>query len=276
MGFGNLFILNRYAALLNDLQQLLLNTRQAELKTQVNETIGKYSANSQLGDLIRASCTYVMMICLREHKLFSEFFDLDLVLRTSLMKTTLVMHKTSLNKQHRKSTLSNTNTTNSSSGNTSGNSRATTPLTPQTPIGYAPLFPLNSKHNRMIGGAQSDRDGVTLGGNGSDSNDDGGNDDDDDDDISGDKRISSLLDDLCHLLYSHLRPFVIHESKMDSLCDVVHIVEQEIRESIEFQNYSGNIACFEKTVVRIIEDAQERLVYRTVMYTRIVFNVFII
>jgi len=78
---------SEYAILLNQLQQILLTIRCEMLKEQVDITIKEYSKSCSLPELIRASCTYVMMICAREYKLFSEFFDLELMLKKSFLNT---------------------------------------------------------------------------------------------------------------------------------------------------------------------------------------------
>eukprot|EP01084_Bolivina_argentea_P263754 446535_1 len=116
--------------------------------------------------------------------------------------------------------------------------------------------------------------------------DHGDSSDDNDDDIhiiSGAKRISGLIKDLCSLLYSYLRPFIIKTSSMQILCDIIHILQGEIQEHLQLtqrQNesidididmdneFDSNIPEFDRTIVRIIEDAQERLVFRTQIHLR--------
>ncbi len=64
-------ICGNYAKLLNDLQKLILNERHESLKQLVYQTIITYSKTRNTSNLIRASTSYVMLICLREYKLFT-------------------------------------------------------------------------------------------------------------------------------------------------------------------------------------------------------------
>eukprot|EP01083_Nonionella_stella_P097475 273986_1 len=223
-----------YAALLNEIQKLILNERHNTLKEFVDATIAQYAKTRDTPNLIRASSSYVMMICLREYQLFNEFFDLDLTLKKSLLST--VVHR----RRRRRSRSSS-----SSSAISHSLSMSPTRPPPQT------------------------------------------EEEEDENIVSGAKRISGLIRDLCHLLYSYLRPFIIQTSSMQTLCDVIHILQGEIQEHMQLQRSNittttstttdddddddqraSNIPEFDATIVRIIEDAQERLVFRTQIHLR--------
>ncbi len=77
--------------------------------------------------------------------------------------------------------------------------------------------------------------------------------------INGLKRINSLIKDLCSLLYSYLRPFIIKTSSMQILCDIIHILQCEIKEHLqvtqtqnelndEFDSNIPEFDCLEKTL----------------------------
>ena len=218
-----------YANLLNEVQKMVLNERQLSLKQLVDLTISEYSKTRDTPNLIRASCSYVMMICLREYKLFNEFFDLSLTLRKSLMSTSV----TATPSKRMSKVLPKT----------ARSEQRTPSKSPPATYSYAQ--------------EKNEENGANI--------------------ISGAKRISALIKDLCELLYSYLRPFVIQTSSMQTLCDVIHILQAEIQEHLttkheddqdENVGANSNIPEFDRTIVRIIEDAQERLVFRTQIHLR--------
>ena len=240
------------------------------MKQLVDKTINEYSKTRDTANLIRASCSYVMMICLREYKLFNEFFDLDLTLKKSLLTTKVTSSKkrrrrtNSSSVQPRLSNMSSTTTTGSTPGITPGRSPGS--RSPRSPS----AGPAQYTYADIKGAGMEEDDDVNI--------------------ISGSKRISTLIKDLCALLYSYLRPFIIQTSSMQILCDVIHILQGEIQEHMQLRNRTmqsigideededgelvgsedmdSNIPEFDRTIVRIIEDAQERLVFRTQIHLR--------
>eukprot|EP01084_Bolivina_argentea_P253862 426587_1 len=159
-------ICENYATLLNDLQKYILNERHNLLAQLVDKTILTYSKTRNTPNLIRASTSYVMMICLREYKLYNEFFDLNLTLKKSLLKTIAISPR--LKKRKSKKSYNRSPRLTSMSSNSSSSTRS---------------------------GSRSPRAKYTY-------IDHGDSSDDNDDDIhiiSGAKRISGLIKDLCSL-----------------------------------------------------------------------------
>lgn len=285
-----------FAFLLNELQKMVLNERHNVLKQLVDSTISEYSKTRDTPNLIRSATSYVMMICFREHKLFAEFFDLQLTLkRSKTFENALGFRNrvpsftamTSMTTKPSPSKLKPIGVSGSGAGDRAHSEEFTTPQSPSaTPVG--------TKYTYL--GKEGGAAATSMAKEGDDFNV-----------ISGGKRIGMLIKDLCHLLYSYLRPFVIQTSSMQTLCDVIHILQGEIQEHIRMstrtprisdhsstdENTGGfpathlagtagaggtssvadsavdsSIPEFDRTVGRIIEDAQERLVFRTQIHLR--------
>jgi len=78
--------------------------------------------------------------------------------------------------------------------------------------------------------------------------------------------IGHSLADLSYAMYSFMRPWIIHEDRMDVLCDLVMIMDQEILPQVQIQGKL--LQEFGQLVNKIKADTQERLQYRTQIYIR--------
>ena len=144
-----------------------------------------------------------MMICLREHKLFSEFFNIHLVLKDSLLLITVAKNEKNTQGNTHKHNMSNKkNSGGMIQGQRKGNNNN------------------NNKNSHQI-----------------DEIEDNDNDNDNDNDLNvhltAQQRISGLLNELSQLLYESVRPKIIHESDMGVLCDIIHILQTEIQEQLQ-------------------------------------------
>lgn len=73
-----------------------------------------------------------------------------------------------------------------------------------------------------------------------------------------DQTMKELLDLLCKIFYEHLRPVIIHVNHLETLAEC-HKLLNQIR--AEFHDES-----FQSTVGTLIEDVQERLIFRTEIF----------
>uniref|UniRef100_A0A8C1TLP5 Conserved oligomeric Golgi complex subunit 3 n=1 Tax=Cyprinus carpio TaxID=7962 RepID=A0A8C1TLP5_CYPCA len=76
---------------------------------------------------------------------------------------------------------------------------------------------------------------------------------------------SELLEKLCVSLYDVLRPLIIHVVHLETLSELCGILKNEMLED-HVQNNVVQLAAFDAVVKQMLEDVQERLVYRTHIY----------
>ncbi|XP_051999085.1 LOW QUALITY PROTEIN: conserved oligomeric Golgi complex subunit 3-like [Xyrauchen texanus] len=78
-------------------------------------------------------------------------------------------------------------------------------------------------------------------------------------------KLDELLEKLCLSLYDVLRPLIIHVVHLETLSELCGILKNEMLED-HVQNNALQLAAFDAAVKQMLEDVQERLVYRTHIY----------
>ncbi|XP_030642853.1 conserved oligomeric Golgi complex subunit 3 isoform X1 [Chanos chanos] len=78
-------------------------------------------------------------------------------------------------------------------------------------------------------------------------------------------KLDELLEKLCLSLYDVLRPLIIHVIHLETLSELCGILKNEMLEDHVYNN-TGQLGAFETVVKQMLEDVQERLVYRTHIY----------
>eukprot|EP00002_Diphylleia_rotans_P024852 TRINITY_DN4905_c0_g1_i1.p1 TRINITY_DN4905_c0_g1~~TRINITY_DN4905_c0_g1_i1.p1 ORF type:complete len:779 (-),score=177.13 TRINITY_DN4905_c0_g1_i1:142-2478(-) len=79
--------------------------------------------------------------------------------------------------------------------------------------------------------------------------------------------LSNFLESISNVLYETIRPAVIQQTSIDSLGELVEILNVEVLE--EIINRKGESASpFKPVVEHILQDIQERLIYRTFVFIR--------
>ncbi|KAJ8349914.1 hypothetical protein SKAU_G00250440 [Synaphobranchus kaupii] len=78
-------------------------------------------------------------------------------------------------------------------------------------------------------------------------------------------RLDELLEKLCLSLYDVLRPLIIHVIHLETLSELCGILKNEMLED-HVHNNVGQLGAFDAAVKQMLEDVQERLVYRTHIY----------
>uniref|UniRef100_A0AAY4DLG7 Conserved oligomeric Golgi complex subunit 3 n=1 Tax=Denticeps clupeoides TaxID=299321 RepID=A0AAY4DLG7_9TELE len=78
-------------------------------------------------------------------------------------------------------------------------------------------------------------------------------------------KLDELLEKLCLSLYDVLRPLIIHVIHLETLSELCSILKHEMLED-HVHNNAGQLGAFEAVVKQMLEDVQERLVYRTHIY----------
>ncbi|XP_006639077.2 conserved oligomeric Golgi complex subunit 3 [Lepisosteus oculatus] len=78
-------------------------------------------------------------------------------------------------------------------------------------------------------------------------------------------KLDELLERLCLSLYDVLRPLIIHVIHLETLSELCGILKNEMLED-HVQNNMQQLGAFEAVVKQMLEDVQERLVYRTHIY----------
>ncbi|XP_061490712.1 conserved oligomeric Golgi complex subunit 3 [Rhineura floridana] len=78
-------------------------------------------------------------------------------------------------------------------------------------------------------------------------------------------KLDELLEKLCLSLYDVLRPLIIHVIHLETLSELCGILKNEMLED-HVQNNAEQLAAFAAGVKQMLEDVQERLVYRTHIY----------
>uniref|UniRef100_A0A3Q2R0X7 Conserved oligomeric Golgi complex subunit 3 n=1 Tax=Fundulus heteroclitus TaxID=8078 RepID=A0A3Q2R0X7_FUNHE len=78
-------------------------------------------------------------------------------------------------------------------------------------------------------------------------------------------RLDELLEKLCVSLYDVLRPLIIHIIHLETLSELCSILKNEMLDD-HVQNNAAQLGAFDAVVKQMLEDVQERLVYRTHIY----------
>ncbi|XP_073436380.1 conserved oligomeric Golgi complex subunit 3 isoform X2 [Dendrobates tinctorius] len=78
-------------------------------------------------------------------------------------------------------------------------------------------------------------------------------------------KLDELLEKLCLSLYDVLRPLIIHVVHLETLSELCGILKIEMLED-HVQNNVDQLGAFAAVVKQMLEDVQERLVYRTHIY----------
>lgn len=195
---------------------------------------------SPLVTLVRQACPYLIEVCVEEWKLFQHFF---LPEQTRIQQQLAMMDAAA---------SSDTRSVFSEDSNSSMFSSASR-FSHRTGASYyssltgGSAITMSSLHEHNIRTAASQRS------------------DDLYSTLAGGMRV--LLGSLCVLLYEALRSLVVHENDLDVLCDLVDILRNEVLlEGIRSRGDSAS--AFTPVVHRMIQDVQERLIYRSSIYIR--------
>uniref|UniRef100_A0A3P9HTV1 Conserved oligomeric Golgi complex subunit 3 n=1 Tax=Oryzias latipes TaxID=8090 RepID=A0A3P9HTV1_ORYLA len=78
-------------------------------------------------------------------------------------------------------------------------------------------------------------------------------------------KLDELLEKLCLSLYDVLRPLIIHIVHLETLSELCGILKNEMLED-HVRNNASQLGAFDTMVKQMLEDVQERLVYRTHIY----------
>ncbi|XP_027443890.2 conserved oligomeric Golgi complex subunit 3 isoform X2 [Zalophus californianus] len=78
-------------------------------------------------------------------------------------------------------------------------------------------------------------------------------------------KLDELLEKLCVSLYDVFRPLIIHVIHLETLSELCGILKNEVLED-HVQNNAEQLGAFAAGVKQMLEDVQERLVYRTHIY----------
>ncbi|XP_069558770.1 conserved oligomeric Golgi complex subunit 3 isoform X2 [Brachyistius frenatus] len=78
-------------------------------------------------------------------------------------------------------------------------------------------------------------------------------------------KLDELLEKLCLSLYDVLRPLIIHIMHLETLSELCSILKNEMLEDHVYNN-ATQLGAFDAVVKQMLEDVQERLVYRTHIY----------
>lgn len=79
--------------------------------------------------------------------------------------------------------------------------------------------------------------------------------------------LNKFLERLCNRLYDILRPIIIHINHLETLAELCSILKVEMLEE-HVQSESMELQAFEQVAQQMLEDVQERLVYRIHIYIR--------
>jgi hypothetical protein len=79
--------------------------------------------------------------------------------------------------------------------------------------------------------------------------------------------LDTMLAEFCNLLYDNLRSRIIHVIHLETLAELVTILKVEMIEE-HVKNSAKELSTFETVCTQMLEDVQERLVYRTQVYVR--------
>lgn len=86
-------------------------------------------------------------------------------------------------------------------------------------------------------------------------------------DEEGSPVLSTALSSVCDILYTELRPQILHENELDKLVYLIEVMKTEILgDEVPRRGVAG--AAFAPSAVRAIADAQERIIYRAEVFVR--------
>ncbi|XP_067623696.1 conserved oligomeric Golgi complex subunit 3 [Eurosta solidaginis] len=81
----------------------------------------------------------------------------------------------------------------------------------------------------------------------------------------GSDQLTTYLEGLCTILYDTMRPFIIHINHLETLAEICSILRIEMLEEHVQQN-PGALEAFSNTANQLLQDVQERLVFRAHLY----------
>ncbi|XP_057302069.1 conserved oligomeric Golgi complex subunit 3-like [Hydractinia symbiolongicarpus] len=81
----------------------------------------------------------------------------------------------------------------------------------------------------------------------------------------GKQNFDTLMENLCGILYETFRPLIIHMTHMETLAELCNILKVEMLED-HVQRKAEQLLSFQVIASEMLEDVQERLVYRTQAY----------
>ncbi|XP_036328076.1 conserved oligomeric Golgi complex subunit 3-like [Rhagoletis pomonella] len=81
----------------------------------------------------------------------------------------------------------------------------------------------------------------------------------------GSDQLTTYLEGLCTILYDTMRPFIIHINHLETLAEICSILRIEMLEEHVQQN-PGALEAFANTANQLLQDVQERLVFRAHLY----------
>jgi hypothetical protein len=84
---------------------------------------------------------------------------------------------------------------------------------------------------------------------------------------SGINVLNDHLKSLSGVLYVQMRPLIIKETEMDSLCDAINVLYYEVLEEQVYPRGESAAAVI-PVIERLLEDLQERLVYVSQLFIR--------
>ena len=76
-----------------------------------------------------------------------------------------------------------------------------------------------------------------------------------------DHMFENMADNFGNVLYDSARPVILSQHDVDSLCDLIHILKTEIIEG-QLEGNRYNVHAMENITLQLLQDVQERLVYR--------------
>ena len=82
--------------------------------------------------------------------------------------------------------------------------------------------------------------------------------------------LYDFLEDVCDPLYDHLRPRIIHENSLPRLCELCILIQTRYTQEVDDEHDMANSAQldFPTLIHPVLEDAQTRLVFRTLATLR--------
>ncbi|CRK92758.1 CLUMA_CG006329, isoform A [Clunio marinus] len=78
-------------------------------------------------------------------------------------------------------------------------------------------------------------------------------------------QMLSYLEGLCNILYDNVRPFIIHINHLETLAEICGILKTEMLHEHVQQNFEA-LETMEKVLQQLLQDTQERLVFRAHLY----------
>jgi hypothetical protein len=79
------------------------------------------------------------------------------------------------------------------------------------------------------------------------------------------EQLSTYMDGLCTILYDSIRPFIIHINHLETLAEICSILRVEMLDE-HVQHNPEALDAFGKCIQQMLEDVQERLVFRAHIY----------